>query len=236
MGNTLSRAVRMASDAFGGKTPSERCNDNEVKNAARTAVDAWGAAFSAYRFQEAADAIRALVTAIDAYIASREPWKKVKTEGVTPALHRIHFNVLEGLRIAAVLLAPIAPVAAAEILRRIGAPREVTALRTADLEWGGLPLEAPLDVALPLFPRADAKTWFQSAPPKERTVTEETKPPNAAPAGEPAPASPATPASPSAPAAPQAAVAAEAAKIPIEDFLKIDIRIGEVVGAEKVEK
>ncbi len=229
MGNTLSRAVRMASDAFGGKTPSERCNDNEVKNAARTAVDAWGAAFSAYRFQEAADAIRALVTAIDAYIASREPWKKVKTEGVTPALHRIHFNVLEGLRIAAVLLSPIAPVAAAEILRRIGAPREVTSLRSADLKWGGLPLEAPVDVAPPLFPRADAKTWFQSAPPKERTVTEEIKP--ASPASAPAPAPIA------APAAPQAVVAAEVGpKIPIEDFLKIDIRIGEVVAAEKVEK
>ena len=229
MGNTLSRAVRMASDAFGGKTPSERCNDNEVKNAARTAVDAWGAAFSAYRFQEAADAIRALVTAIDAYIASREPWKKVKTEGVTPALHRIHFNVLEGLRIAAVLLSPIAPVAAAEILRRIGAPREVTSLRSADLKWGGLPLEAPVDVAPPLFPRADAKTWFQSAPPKERTVTEEIKP--ASPASAPAPAPIA------APEAPQAVVAAEVGpKIPIEDFLKIDIRIGEVVAAEKVEK
>ena len=234
MGNTLSRAVRMASDAFGGKTPSERCNDNEVKNAARTAVDAWRAAFSAYRFQEAADAIRALVTAIDAYIATREPWKKVKTEGVTPALHRIHFNALEGLRIAAVLLSPIAPVAAAEILRRIGAPREITALRSADLEWGGLPLEAPLDVASPLFPRADAKSWFQSAPPKETTVTEEIKPPNAAPAGEPASASPVAPA---VPAAPQAVVAAEVGpKIPIEDFLKIDIRIGEVVAAEKVEK
>jgi methionyl-tRNA synthetase len=232
LGNTLARAVRMASDAFGGKTPSERCNDNEVKNAARTAVGAWRAAFSAYRFQEAADAIRALVTAIDAYIAAREPWKKVKTDGVTPALHRIHFNALEGLRIAAVLLSPIAPVAAAEILRRIGAPREVTALRSADLEWGGLLLEAPLDIAFPLFPRADAKSWFQPAPPKERTVTEETKP--TVQAGEPASASPAAPA---VPAAFQAAVAAEVGpKIPIEEFLKVDIRIGEVVAAEKVEK
>ncbi len=243
LGNTLSRAVRMASDAFGGKTPSERCTDSEVKTAAAAAVDAWREAFRSYRFQEAADAIRALVTAVDAYIATREPWKKVKTEGVTPSLHRVHFNALEGIRIAAVLLSPIAPAAAAEILRRIGASREVATLRSADLEWGGLPLEAPLDAAPPLFPRADPKSWFQPAPPKERTVTEETKPAPASPETAPAlaSASPAAPAAvppaPPVPAAPQATPLAPAgAKIPIEDFVKVDIRIGEVVAAEKVEK
>jgi methionyl-tRNA synthetase len=235
LGNTLSRAVRMASDAFGGKSPSEKCDDNEVKTAAAAAVGAWRTAFTSYRFQEAADAIRALVTAIDAYIAAKEPWKMVKTGGVTPALHRIHFNSLEGLRIAAVLLSPIAPVAATEVLRRIGAPRDVTTLRAPDLEWGGLPLEAPLDAAPPLFPRADAKSWFQSMASKESTVTEETKTPASVPAAAPAAAPvPAPAAAPAADAAPQAAPAS--ARIPIEDFLKVEIRIGEVVAAEKVEK
>ena len=227
LGNTLSRAVRMASDAFGGKSPSEACSDNEVKDAAAAAVAAWRNAFASYRFQEAADAIRALVTAVDAYIASREPWKMVKSEGVTPALHRVHFNSLEGLRIAAVLLSPIAPVAATEVLRRIGAPCDAALLRSRDLEWGGLPLQAPLDAAPPLFPRADAKSWVAAVPPKENTMTEETKVPSA-----PAPIAAAAPAPA---AAPEGAVPSSP-KIPIEDFVKVDIRIGEVVAAEKVEK
>jgi len=224
LGNTLSRAVRMASDAFSGKTPSEPCDDNDVKLAAEAAVAAWKTAFTSYRLSEATDAIRTLLTAVDGYIAAKEPWKKVKAEGVTPALHRIHHNALEGLRIAAVMLAPIAPVASLEVLRRIGVGRKPEDLREADLVWGGLPLEAPLAVAPPLFPRADAKAYF--ARKEERPVTETRNEPTP-------PAPPAEPPS-AAPAPPTPTPGTE--KIPIEDFLKIDLRVGEVIAAEKVEK
>ncbi|MBK6405653.1 MAG: methionine--tRNA ligase [Holophagales bacterium] len=186
LGNTLSRAVRMASDAFDGKTPGERCDDNEVKRVADESVAAWDAAFRGCRLHEAAEAIRTLLGAIDGYITAKEPWKLVKAEGVTPALHRIHFNALEGLRVAAVMLAPIAPGASAEVLRRLGTPRSAEELRPSDLAWGGLPLGAPLAPAAPLFPRADAKAYFadQAADAKaslaekgkETPVTEETKP------------------------------------------------------------
>ncbi|MCE7960002.1 MAG: methionine--tRNA ligase, partial [Acidobacteria bacterium ACB2] len=175
LGNTLSRAVRMAADAFGGRTPSERCEDNDVKRAAEGLVPAWREAFLGYRFQEAADCVRALVSTIDSYLASREPWKRVKTEGVTPTLHRVHHNALEGLRLAAVMLAPIAPGAAAEVLRRLSVPKALAGLSPSDLEWGGLPLDAPLVPAAPLFPRADAKEWFAAtaATTKETPMTEE---------------------------------------------------------------
>src|SRR5262249_51346507 len=109
LGNTLSRAVRMAADAFGGRTPSIGCEDNEILPAVRQAAEAWSSAFEGYRLQEAAGAIRQLVTRVDGYIQAKEPWKLVKERGVTDSLHRIHHNSLEGLRVAAVLLASIAP-------------------------------------------------------------------------------------------------------------------------------
>ena len=175
LGNTLSRAVRMASDAFDGKTPGERCDDNEVRRVADESVAAWDAAFRGCRLHEAAEAIRTLLGAIDGYITAKEPWKLVKAEGVTPAIHRIHFNALEGLRVAAVMLAPIAPGASAEVLRRLGTPKSAEELRPSDLAWGGLPLGVPLAPAAPLFPRADAKAYFAEQA-KESPVTEETKP------------------------------------------------------------
>lgn len=235
LGNTLSRAVRMAADAFGGRTPSERCEDNDVKRAAEGLVPAWREAFLGYRFQEAADCVRALVSTIDSYLASREPWKRVKTEGVTPTLHRVHHNALEGLRLAAVMLAPIAPGAAAEVLRRLSVPKALAGLSPSDLEWGGLPLDAPLVPAAPLFPRADAKEWFAAtaATTKETPMTEE---------------KPAAPAAPEAPkpaetASPAAAKPAErpgppapAAQVTIEEFLRLDLRVAEILAAEKVEK
>lgn len=225
LGNTLARATRMSADAFGGKTPSERCDDNEVLRAAATAVTAWQVAFETYRLSEAADAIRALVTAIDGYITAKEPWKRVKAEGVTPSLHRIHHNTLEGLRLAAIMLAPIAPHAAGEVLKRLGVEKSAAALTPADLAWGGLPLGAPLAPAAPLFPRADVKAYLAQS--KENSVTEEAPKPEIAPPAAPAAASAAPP--PDAPASSDA-------KIPIDDFLKVDLRVGEVIAAEKVEK
>jgi methionyl-tRNA synthetase len=241
LGNTLSRAVRMASDAFGGKTPSEPCDDNEVKQVAEASVAAWDAAFRGCRLHEAAEAIRTLLGAIDGYITAKEPWKRVKAEGVTPALHRIHYSALEGLRIAAVMLAPIAPGASAEVLRRLGTPKAADELRPSDLAWGGLPLGAPLIPAAPLFPRADAKAYFAEHA-KETSVTEETKPfsaaeiPAAVPAAVDAPAAASsTPAPAAAPVAP-AAPAVEPARISIEEFFKADLRVAEIIAAEKVEK
>jgi methionyl-tRNA synthetase len=216
LGNTLSRAVRMAADAFGGKTSPSRCDDNDVLRAAERAVEEWRAAFEDLRLNDAAEAIRGLLGAIDSYIATSEPWKKVKLEGVTPALQRIHHNTLEGLRIAGTLLAPIVPRTAAEVLARVGAPKRIEELGPEDLSWGRIPLDAPLAVGPPLFPRADAKAYFQA---KETTVTDTTE-------------------KPAAPAAvtEKATQAAPDGKIGIEDFLKLDLRVGEVLAAEKVEK
>ena len=265
LGNTLARAVRMAADAFGGKTPPEPCDDNDIKGAAESAAAAWSGAFESYRLQDAAAAIRTFVSAIDGFITAKEPWKLVKTDGVTPALSRIHYNCLEGLRIAAVLLAPIAPTTAEEVLRRLGTPKKAEELTLSDLAWGGLPTNAPLVLGPPLFPRANAKEYFankdvQAGSPanKGNKVTDdkstfsskvdETRPVAATP--EPIPPAPvASGHSPSKqiPGAPDAlaplkgasdaqSATSGAEKISIGDFMKIDLRVGEVLAAEKVEK
>lgn len=230
LGNTLSRAVRMAADAFGGKTPSERCDDNEIRLAAAHAAQAWAAAFDGYRLNEAAEAIRGLLGAIDGYIAAKEPWRLAKTDGTTQALQRIHHNILEGLRFAGTLLAPIVPRTAEAVLARIGAPKRVEELGPHDLHWGGLPLDAPLSVGPPLFPRADPKAYFEGIA-KETRVSDTTPPPETA-GGSAEPAAAAS-ASASAPAAPPPPVDS---KITIDEFLKLDLRVGEVLAAEKVEK
>jgi methionyl-tRNA synthetase len=238
LGNTLSRAVKMSGDAFGGKTPAEICDDNEVRAAAIDAVAAWTAAFESYRLHDAAAAVRTLVTRIDGYIAAKEPWKKVKAEGVTPALHRIHYATLQGLRVAACMLAPMAPRTATEVFRRLGIEKKAEDVRDSDLAWGGLPLNAPLPQAPPLFPRADAKEYFASrgeskgGASKENSVEEEKEKISS----NGALTTPDGSASPSSPSKNLPSSSSSEAKIPIDDFLKVDLRVGEVIAAEKVEK
>ena len=251
LGNTLSRTVRMAADAFGGRTPSERCDDNDVKRAAEASLAAWTKAFEEYRLEDAAGAIRSLLKTIDGYIAAKEPWKLAKTEGVTPALHRIHHNCLEGLRVAAALLSPIAPKTAEEVFRRLGAPKRAADVTKGDFAWGQLPLAAPLEPAPPLFPRADPKVFFASRGSGESSAQKETKvtmdnsndsSKGNQPAATPAPGGAASAAdtpdssSKKEPPAVSPASPPEAARISFEEFARIDFRVGEVIAAEKVEK
>ncbi len=271
LGNTLSRAVKMSRDYFDGKTPPKagaKKNSFEWPETAAASVSRWRSAFEGYRLQDAAGEIRALLGAIDSYITTNEPWRAragSSFEETSDFRSAILFDCLEALRIAACLLAPIAPRTATEIFRRLGIDKRAEDVRGNDLAWGQLPLSAPLPSAPPLFPRADAKEYFASrgestgSASKEKSVAdmkEDISSKGVSQAGAaaggsavggslPAPSPAAggsTGASPSSPAAPPQEAAtpttpvASESKIPISDFMKIDLRVGEVIAAEKVEK
>jgi methionyl-tRNA synthetase len=269
LGNTLSRAVKMSREYFDGKTPPERDpkrNSFEWPEASARSVSRWKAAFEGYRLQEAAAEVRALLASVDSYITTNEPWRArpdYSFEGLSSFRSHVLYDCLEALRVAACMLAPIAPRTTTEIFRRLGVAKRAEDVRESDLAWGGLPLGAPLPQAPPLFPRADAKEYFAS---KEKNVAEEKKteeeekisskvvsPEGAAGGGGaaagavPAP-SPAAGGSTGALTAPDgsslpsslsknlSSSSSSESKIPIDDFLKLDLRVGEVVAAEKVEK
>ena len=124
LGNTLSRAVRMASDAFGGTTPGRAVRRQRGEAGRRGGRRSPGTppsgAAACTRPPRRSARSSAPSTATS---PRRSRGRSVKAEGVTPALHRIHYNALEGLRVAAVMLAPIAPGASAEVLRRLGTPK-----------------------------------------------------------------------------------------------------------------
>ena len=252
LGNTLSRAVKMSRDFFGGKAPPTRSakkNSFEWPETAAASVSRWRAAFEGYRLQEAAGEIRTLLGAIDSYITTNEPWRarpEYSFEKLSDFRSHVLYDCLEALRVGACMLAPIAPRSATEVLRRLGIDRHAEDVRDADLAWGQLPLNAPLPSAPPLFPRADAKEYFASrgagiaAASKESSVTEEkTKISSNGPspfataplATQPGPAATAPPSSPS-----KNPSSSSETKISIDEFMKIDLRVGEVIAAEKVEK
>jgi len=137
------------------------------------------------------------------------------------------YTSAEALRIATALAYPVMPDATAKIWAQIGLG-DIKKLALTELTWGQLPLGTKLGDVHPVFPRADksAIERMQQMEEQQRVPAVEEKP-----GAEvklvvemPAPAV-------SAPATP-----AVSDKISIDDFAKIELRVGIVKVAERVPK
>jgi methionyl-tRNA synthetase len=147
------------------------------------------------------------------------------------------YTAAEALRIATALAHPVVPDATAKIWRQLGLG-DIQKLALGELAWGQLPLGTKLGDVHPVFPRAD-----KSAIERMQKMEEEQR---GAPAPDtenapalksgPAPLSGPLPIEP-VPSTTQAAAApAQDGRISIDDFAKIELRVGLVKVAERVPK
>jgi methionyl-tRNA synthetase len=106
------------------------------------------------QFREALEAIWELVTALNRAIDERKPWVLYKEERRTE-LDALLYELCEGLRWLAILLAPFMPERAREMWTQLGAGEPINADWETALRWGGLAagtLTVPGDA---LFPRKE---------------------------------------------------------------------------------
>ena len=229
LGNTASRVVTLARQAFDGRTPPLACDDNPLIAVAREAVAEYRAAMDELAFQRAIQALWRLLAEANQYLVTREPWKLIKSEGASDCLARVLWNGLEAVRIVATGLLPMMPVTAARVLATVGVAEPPTTLDA--LDWGGTPLGAELPPAEPLFPRIDKKAFLAEqgrGQEKEKRVDE----PKPAAAAAPPPAIPAV----APPAVAPVTAGGAPAIIDIEQFAAVDLRIATVLAAERVPK
>jgi methionyl-tRNA synthetase len=145
----------------------------------------------------------------------------------------ILYTAAEALRIVTALAHPVLPEATAKIWLQLGLG-EISGYNLAGLKWGELPLGGKLGTIEPVFPKADKTVAIE----RMKQMEQERSTPSAAaqtsttPAGEGAAKPPAAPAEPK-PAAAPAAVAPDG-KITIDDFMKVELRVGQVKFAERV--
>ncbi|MDQ6893054.1 MAG: methionine--tRNA ligase [Acidobacteriota bacterium] len=230
LGNTVSRVAALCRQSF-GRAPGVPCAANDVHRIYRRVRDDWKEAMNELAFHRALEAVWRLLSEINGYVVTREPWKIRKEDGASPALHRILYSAAEGVRLAAVLLSPFMPATSRKIFETLGLPGNDPA--PGDLRWGGLALGAAMPEAPALFPRADAAAYLKGET-LEKMETEKMEnmekkidtpgtagaaPGAAVPGGEPSQA-----ASPS------------DEKIGIEEFQKIRLVTAKVVAAERVPK
>jgi methionyl-tRNA synthetase len=219
LGNLVSRIAAMAEKYRGGRLlgPGQ---PGRLATIAASCLEDYQKAMDAFALERGAAAAFRLVDAANEYIASTEPWALARDPARSDALSQVLFDVAEAVRIAAVLLLPIMPTSAAEILRRVGEAKRVADIRVSDGAWrpDGERVIAKADA---LWPRTETS--------QRSTRVEETKNPPV-PAAQPSSAQTPLPAPPAAATAP----APIDGKISMDDFMKVELRTAKVLAAEKV--
>ncbi len=207
--------------------------DEAVAETARNAIREFGIQFDQFQFSRALETAWGLIAAVDKYIVENEPWTlgEKQDDENRARLATVLYTSAEALRIATALAHPVMPDATAKIWAQMGLG-DIKKLALADLAWGQLPLGTKLGEVHPVFPRADksAIERMQQMEDQQRgPAVEESKSAPVAAAAVAAPTS-------VSPAAPPVPVAASDGKITIDDFAKIDLRVGIVKVAERVPK
>ena len=227
LGNLVSRVASMAHRYRDGRLVAPTGGPGALADRAASVVGTYRNAMERFAIHEGVSAAFDLIDATNEYIAEVQPWAVAKDAGRTAELDQHLFDITEAIRIAAVLLTPVMPASAAEVLRRVGETRDVSGLRLdTDTAWQttGDRVIAKGD---PLWPRLDTK--------KEDTVMDQTT--NAA-----QPPVPTSDISKAEDAGTDAGGKAEATtpqispQISIDDFLNVELRVGKVLAAEAVPK
>jgi methionyl-tRNA synthetase len=236
LGNLVSRLTAMA-ERYRDLRLRSTGGAGRLAEVAVTAVADYKRAMDAFALQEGVAAAFALVDAVNGHIASTEPWALARDPGQADRLTQVLFDAAEAVRIAAVLLLPIMPRSAAEILRRMGEAGSASDVRIEAAAWRS-DGERTLIKGDALWPRVDPigseSHKSRSDPklkpgqePKSRKESRQVDDPNR-PTGE--AASQATAVQPAAAPAP----ASDGDRISIDDFMKVDLRVAKVLTAEKV--
>ena len=159
LGNLVSRTTAMVEKYFGGTLPTERENsdaDCDLKTMASTLRDRYEAEMERFQFQNALEQVFKTIQRANKYIDENAPWTLAKDPANRARLATVMYNLLETIRICAVLLTPFIPDSAEKIFDQIGACPCCRTWEKANV-WGSLRPDVTVRKGEALFPRIDAE-------------------------------------------------------------------------------
>ena len=219
-GNLASRTLTMIGRYFNGEVPKpdERTKtDQQVAAAAEKTLGSFQQRFDDYDFSRGLEAVWTLIAALNKYLVETQPWVLAKDEKQRSRLETVLWTAAEGLRIVTALLAPVMPAATAQVWKQLGLTGNPAATKLDDLAWGQFPPATRIGKIEPVFPRLDKKQAIKKI---QQLEAEEFAAQTAA----------------AQPTARKGGSVAEVeqTRISIEDFAKVEMRVGEVKSAERV--
>jgi len=227
LGNLVSRTCGMIEKYFGGTLPADRVEsafDADLKAMAASVVPVVESKMDNMLFSDALVEIWNLIRRTNKYIDETQPWVLCKDEAKKGELANALYNVAEAIRIVSILIQPFMPLTPAKIWEQLNIPAEATEWETTKT-WGVLPAELAVQKGETLFPRIDMKkelaeleaaikasqaTSIANQPKKEEDPKKEEKPAHEEPE--------------------------YPAEISIDDFCKVQLKVGVVVESNEVPK
>jgi methionyl-tRNA synthetase len=242
LGNLASRTLTMIERYFEGKIPNAISSDEKpeyhsqsvtgirqiaelmLQDGASVGLAIWS--FEKLQFSRALESVWTLISAVDAYLTTTRPWALAEDESKRDELAQILYTSAQALHFITVLLHPVLPDSTKKLWSQLGHKNSLDALQIDNLRWGQLAPGTPLGKQQPLFPRIEKAEAIERMETMEK---EEQKQPSpvSAPAAKPA-------STPAAGGTAAAVVQATTEKIGIEDFAKVEMRVGQIKTAERI--
>lgn len=214
LGNLFSRTLTMIERYSGGAVPKPhpkavKMGDRRMAARAKALYRTVGREMDRFAFHRALREIWMLVDFANRYVEQNAPWDMAKDPKKRPRLDTVLYHLAETMRILAIHLFPFMPMTAQRMITEIGSTAQLDhALKPQDYQWGKLKPGRPVQKGKPLFPRMEPP----AAVIKQETVAS------------------ATPSKENRMESTQT----EPSLITIDDFRKLELRVGRVVTAEKV--
>ncbi len=230
LGNLASRTFSMITKYRDGRIPSGKIAEENYINAKRAGVgpdeqelssvleharDEFLRRWDNFEFSHALETAWTVIARVDKLISDAKPWELIKHDDQAETLNAVLYRATETLRWLCVMLYPVMPAASKNIYGQIGLEGDIATLDPAELQWGQLEPGTAIGETVGVFPRIDKK--------KVMSEIEESSQKSVVSGQVEEPAAAAAP-----PVAVEPAEAEPENFITIDDFIKVDLRVGEV--------
>ena len=216
LGNLLYRSLSMVEKYRKGVlTKGDASSDEtvaaaskEIEDKAAETLAAFRAGMNGWKINDALKAVWTFVRALNKYVDVTMPWALAKDEAKAPLLDSVLYHLCEGMRFVSLMAEPVIPIASEKIWNQLG----LTDFKDAaykDLVWGGIADGAHINKGPQLFPRIEIEKDEEAPAPKKAEKKQPKK---------------------------EEKKEEKKEAISIDDFFKTDLRVAEILTAEKVEK